>query len=130
FAQPGVFFLQVSQERYFVVFVEQVSGNGDAAACIEHVHYTLIILGGYLHGSMHAACGCTAYEQWLLHAAAFHFLSHMHHLIERWSDKAAKAYDVHILPLCGIQYFISWHHYTKVYYIVAVTAQHYAHYVL
>ena len=130
FAQLYVFRIYVFKELFLLVFIEQVARYGNTAAGIEHIDYTVVITRGYFYGSMHAAGSSTAYQQWLGHAAAFHFFSHMHHFIQRRSDEAAKAYQVYFLSYGSVQYFISRYHYTQVYDIVAITAQYYTYYIL
>ena len=120
----------ILQKGCFLFFVQQVSRHRHATAGVEYIHHTIVILRGYFHSSVHTAGGSAAYQQRLLHATAFHFFGHMHHLIQRWRDEPAQAYEVHIFSLCGIQYLIGRHHHAQVYHFVAVTAQHHTYYVL
>ena len=86
--------------------IQQPGGYGYTSACIQHMHHAIIVFRCYFHRGMHPACGSAANQQGLLHAAAFHFLSHMHHFVERWRNQAAQANYIYLLFLCRIEYFI------------------------
>src|ERR1051325_298786 len=48
----------------------------------------------------------------------------MHHLVERWGNKATQSHDVDLLSLCSLDDLLGWDHYTKVDDLVIVTCQH------
>src|ERR1700722_18133435 len=79
------------------LITEKTGGHRHRAAGIQNVDYRLAIMRRNLDCCVRPACGCPADEQRQLEALTLHFARHMHHLVERWGDKAAESDEIRLL---------------------------------
>ena len=75
---------------------------------------------------MDAAGRGAADQQRNVEALALHFVSDMHHLIQRRRDQAGQADDVGLVLARGVENFLRRRHHAQIDHLIAVALQHHA----
>src|SRR5687768_1536436 len=88
---------------------------------------SLIILRSDLNGGMHSGGSSATNQERLFHSSPLHFMSYVHHFIQRRCDQTAQPHDINPLLYRGVQYFICRYHYSKINHVITVTAQYNTH---
>src|ERR1700689_27746 len=99
FAQRLVIGAMLRHERRLTFVAQKAGRDWHCSAGVEDVDYGLTIVRRDFNGSVCAARGCAANEQWQFETLTLHLAGHVDHLVERRSDQTAESDHVRLFCL-------------------------------
>src|SRR5262245_42651605 len=95
-AKAVIFLANGFHKAWFLIGADQAAYHGHGAAGVEDVNNGLMVAWSDFDGGVRLTGGGAANQQRYLESLAFHLFGDVRHFVQRRSDEAAQANEIHL----------------------------------